>query len=51
MWIDPQNNPTELAGEGIEYTFGRAKWQYRKTMLSNKKGRENLQMLEALPCN
>jgi len=35
----------ELAGEGIEYTWGRAKGLYRKARLSDKKGKENFQAL------
>jgi len=31
----------ELAGEGIEYTWGRAKGLYRKARLLDKKGKEN----------
>jgi hypothetical protein len=32
----------ELAGEGIEYTWGHAKGLYRKARLSDKKGKENI---------
>ena len=32
----------ELAGEGIEYTWGRAKGLYRKARLLDKKGKENV---------
>ena len=35
----------ELAGEGIEYTWGRAKGLYRKARLSDKKGKENFREL------
>ena len=35
----------ELAGEGIEYTWGRAKGLYRKARLSDKKGKENFRAL------
>jgi len=35
----------ELAGEGIEYTWGLAKGLYRKARLSDKKGKENFQEL------
>jgi hypothetical protein len=31
----------ELAGEGIEYTWGQARGLYRKARLSNIKGKEN----------
>jgi len=35
----------ELAGEGIEYTWGLAKGLYRKARLSDKKGKENFREL------
>jgi len=35
----------ELAGEGIEYTWGRAKGLYRKSKLSEKKGKDNFRSL------
>ncbi len=35
----------ELAGEGIEYSWGRAKSVYRRAKLSNKKGKENFRAL------
>jgi len=35
----------ELAGEGIEYTWGRAKGVYRRARLSQKKGKENFRKL------
>jgi hypothetical protein len=33
----------ELAGEGIEYTWGRAKGVYQKARLADKKGKDNFQ--------
>ena len=36
----------ELAGEGIEYSWGRAKSVYRRAMLVDKKGKENFQSTE-----
>ncbi len=35
----------ELAGEGIEYSWGRAKSVYRRAKLSQKKGMENFRSL------
>jgi hypothetical protein len=35
----------ELAGEGIEYSWGRAKSVYRRAKLAQKKGKENFRML------
>ncbi len=32
----------ELAGKGIEYSWGRAKYVCRRTRLADKKGKENL---------
>jgi hypothetical protein len=37
----------EIAGEGIEYTWGRAKGVYRRARLSQKKGKENFRQLVA----
>jgi hypothetical protein len=35
----------ELAGEGIEYTWGRAKGVSQKARLADKKGKDNFQKL------
>jgi hypothetical protein len=35
----------ELAGEGIEYSWGQAKSVYRRAKLADKKGKENIQRL------
>jgi len=37
----------ELAGEGIEYSWGRAKGIYRRAQLSKKKGKDNFRNLVA----
>ena len=37
----------ELAGEGIEYSWGRAKSVYRRAKLAQKKGKENFRSLVA----
>ncbi len=37
----------ELAGEGIEYSWGQAKSVYRRSKLADKKGKENFQRLVA----
>jgi hypothetical protein len=37
----------ELAGEGIEYSWGRAKGVYRRARLCKKKGKENFRQLVA----
>ena len=37
----------ELAGEGIEYSWGRAKSVYRRAKLADKKGKENFRRLVA----
>ena len=37
----------ELAGEGIEYSWGRAKSVYRSSTLAQKKGKENFRLLVA----
>jgi hypothetical protein len=35
----------EMAGEGIEYSWGRAKLVYQRAKLADKKGTENFQGL------
>ncbi len=37
----------ELAGEGIEYSWGRAKSVYRRAKLAQKKGKDNFCSLVA----
>jgi hypothetical protein len=37
----------ELAGEGIEYSWGRAKSVYRRVKLAQKKGKKNFRSLVA----
>ncbi len=37
----------ELAGEGIEYSWGRAKSVYQRSTLAQKKGKANFRLLVA----